>query len=407
MDTYWLVVLLIALLSVDFIARLRSGQPTNARNPWTIPDTLIVLCSIAAVFCLGLAWRLYMGAPNTGGDTVLMWLPVVFLLLAGAIISSFLESWRSAGPAGGPIRDPYLLLETSLEPAEPSQIEYDRRKSLATKGFTLVASMLLGFGGAAFLLMLGPGGESNAFFATQRIHPTPTPTVQFALLGEEPQELFVPEGQVAEADGVSAEHSIDRELLDNNIDSTGNHDKDIGLNEVVDTANNSAVLLSLENTEDAVTTLTPGGGAQTQPILLAGNDQISEVRQDQSPDLSAIGGPVVETPLEAITDTAATGEQEPGEEGTLIVVPQYSVLVQAMLGVKARSNPSTEGDVLGVLTYQSKFRAIARTSDNRWIQVQLDDGSFAWITATAVDGLVYDSELSSFSLSELPQLDSQ
>lgn len=392
MITYWLVALLIGLLLVDFASYLRTmNPPYHAR--WTIPNSLLFTSSIIAIFCIGLAWRYATNARNFGfnnGDSFFnaaqygpnvdalgTWLPYVLVLLALCIIAGFIDSWRGPNTTNKPITDPYLLLETSQPISEPPRFSTIKQKWLIVRGVTLAFSIVIGFAGAAFLLQFSAGNTGTAFFPLERVRPTAQPLV-VSPFEESPQPLEAAQEEVLPS-------------------------------------------------KDAQPTVEPTTEPRyTKPRYI---DQAAQVEAASPADepiaeaLPAIGGPVSDTPIEEIGaatnhDRSTEGENVSSDltagdvdsespkqdEAATVISPIYHVVVQATLGVKGRNAPSTEGDLVDVLAWGKRYRAIGRTLNGRWLLVEANEETKVWIITEAVDGLLFDTNGKIVALDELPSI---
>lgn len=387
MITYWLVALLIGLLLVDFASYLRTlNPPYHAR--WTIPNSLLFTSSVIAIFCIGLAWRYAVNARNfgiTSGNGFLdvaqyglnidmlgNWLPYVLVLLALCIIAGFIETWRGPNTTNKPITDPYLLLETSQPIPEPARINTIKQNWLIVRGVTLAFSIVIGFAGAAFLIQFSSSNPETTFFPLERVRPTAQPAA-VSPFDESPQPSKTSqEDAPALADAQpTAEPPTEPDHLDQAAEAVA--------------ANPTAEPL-------AETLLAIGGPVSDTPIEEIRSDTDYETIADSeianSDHVAGNLGPEAKTQNAVATETP----------------PAYHVVVQATLGVKGRTAPSTEGDLVDVLAWGKSYKAIGRTPNGRWLQVELNEATKVWIITEAVDGLLFDINGKIVALDELPSM---
>ena len=62
-----------------------------------------------------------------------------------------------------------------------------------------------------------------------------------------------------------------------------------------------------------------------------------------------------------------------------------AVAISDAVGVNARATPSAEGELLLVVPNGAVLPALGRSADDQWIQVQLPDGTLAWMARTVVN----------------------
>lgn len=68
----------------------------------------------------------------------------------------------------------------------------------------------------------------------------------------------------------------------------------------------------------------------------------------------------------------------------------YQTMIQAPLGVKARSQPSTQAEVLAVIAPKQQLNVLGRTANSEWIRIEYKEGLGAWIFTEASGGSVFD-----------------
>jgi uncharacterized protein YgiM (DUF1202 family) len=69
---------------------------------------------------------------------------------------------------------------------------------------------------------------------------------------------------------------------------------------------------------------------------------------------------------------------------TPTIVTTGTATVTFVTGVNARPAPASDAAALQVLPWNSQFPAIGRSSDSQWVLVVLNDGTTAWVAASAV-----------------------
>lgn len=95
--------------------------------------------------------------------------------------------------------------------------------------------------------------------------------------------------------------------------------------------------------------------------------------------------PVIETQTvtttAAVTDTAATGTEQtgtaPSDAAPVDVVA--TVVIDNLIGFQARTAPRTDADTVEFLDGGSEWPAVGRNEAGDWVQVELGDGSSAWV----------------------------
>ena len=346
MDTYWLVAILICLLLVDFLYRLYKEGPRQPRTSWTIPTSLLILTILTATFCLGLTWRYYVGSQQPDIRFLDSWLPAVISVMAVAILFGIIESWHSIDPPTESKPDLYDLLETSY-PVEDEPLRVNRKQisQLAKQGSILAISLVIGWSVTSYLVATPEMPSLSALFPDARVRPASTSSR--------------PAANVLIADAVESPVSF-------------NENEQEHTNQTTDPAE-SAESTPAQNTNNRRLT----NGAMVGTNSLAGLEP------------NGIGGPLREVSLDGLAEkpltlfasdsaqTEADIQRSPPNEA-------YYVVVQTILGVKARISPSTAADVITTLAYQEELMALARTPDSAWIQIQWLDSSTAWIFADAI-----------------------
>ncbi|MEZ4712145.1 MAG: SH3 domain-containing protein [Caldilineaceae bacterium] len=80
--------------------------------------------------------------------------------------------------------------------------------------------------------------------------------------------------------------------------------------------------------------------------------------------------PVATTPAEPPTEAPAVG---------------VSVTVSSTFGLNARALPNADAEIITLLENAQTLPAVARSADNTWVQVQLDNGDLAWVFVDLVN----------------------
>ena len=144
-----------------------------------------------------------------------------------------------------------------------------------------------------------------------------------------------------------------------------------------------------DSTQDSDSTPESGGTEN------GGTVAESNVSQEASAEEEAIiaenadnaeGGDTTEnTPeIDAVAEDSASTETS--SDTSPLITPQQSIQVKIPenFGVNARATTSTEADISAVLPRGAALTALARTADGDWLQIQLPNGSQAWVYASAV-----------------------
>jgi len=91
------------------------------------------------------------------------------------------------------------------------------------------------------------------------------------------------------------------------------------------------------------------------------------------------------TAIANVTNTVPTPEPATPEPATTDgSTPKVTVSTPATYGVNARSSASTDAPIIQLLAHSTVLRTIGRTADNSWLQIELADGTKAWIFTAAV-----------------------
>ncbi|MEM7126318.1 MAG: SH3 domain-containing protein [Chloroflexota bacterium] len=371
MDTYWLVATLICLLLVDFLYRLHKDGPRQPRTPWTIPASLLILTILTAIFCLGLTWRYYVGTQQSGISNLESWLPAVITVMAIAIVFGFIESWRGTEQSvqgTQPKPDLYDLLETSYPTEnEPQSVNRTRISQLARQASILAISLVFGWSVTSYLVSAPEGLSISALFPDARVRPT-----------------------------VASSRSAADVLITDVVESTWTVES--GIEEHTDQAKlSSKSSLDQEENHPLLT-----DGAMAGANSLVNTEQIGT------------GGPLREVSLEGLAPEPSSllphltstpdGNQQSNQPST-IQTNGYYVVIQAVLGVKARVSPSTAADVITTFAYKEQLMALARTPDRAWIQIQWIDSTTAWIFADATGPTLRDHQGFQVDIEVLPEVD--
>jgi uncharacterized protein YgiM (DUF1202 family) len=99
----------------------------------------------------------------------------------------------------------------------------------------------------------------------------------------------------------------------------------------------------------------------------------------QPPATDATGTLTGTTPL---TGTAVN--PLPAAPAPVTTSPRISVTVSITTGLNARQSPSLDATIVRQLEGNSSFTAFARSEDSQWLQVQLPEGTTAWVFAELV-----------------------
>ncbi len=438
MITYWLVALLIGLLLVDFTSYLRTTNPSH-HLPWTIPNSLLIASTIMATFCIGLAWRysantrnLLTTSPsvsssspdtlNSGSwglfevtifgnnfDLLSSWLPFVLFLLALCIIAGFVDSWRGHSPENRPIRNPYLLLETSQPIPEPSRVSILDRKVVFARGVTLAFSILLGFAGAAFLLQFPGSNTAFTLFPVERVRPASISVASSPFDEVEQITEWAPQNSLPVEDSLSNEELAEETQIVEHEAPTQPEQASKPVAEVVPAIGGPVTETPIEEISAGISNDEAIG---PEDVTIGGDVSKALEEYEVSTESGALNvvhkGGVKNSNVQknnvGNSDTGNYAAESVPSSPENPLKASYTVLVQATLGVKARTLPSTEGQVLDVLGYGKGYQAIGRTSNGGWIQVELDEETAVWIITEAVDGLLFDINGKIVALDELPSV---
>jgi len=95
---------------------------------------------------------------------------------------------------------------------------------------------------------------------------------------------------------------------------------------------------------------------------------------------------------------AAASPETPSDAPADTPTDDVTVIVNADAGINARSTPGADGDIIQVLPKDASFTATDVSDDGDWVQVQLEDGSTAWIT-TSDEFVTVNGDLTSLGAS--------
>lgn len=95
------------------------------------------------------------------------------------------------------------------------------------------------------------------------------------------------------------------------------------------------------------------------------------------------------------TDTGATDTGATDTDAT--DVSDATATVVSLLGTSARPQPNTSGEVVQAVPNGAVLPVLGRSADNQWVQVELEDGTQAWLFVNNVDLSV---ELESLPIAE-------
>lgn len=106
---------------------------------------------------------------------------------------------------------------------------------------------------------------------------------------------------------------------------------------------------------------------------------VSEAPSTSSPisSTSELTTPGAVTTTESVTTT--------GEITSTVAVDQATATVTFLSGSRVRQEPQEESGDLAVLDFGAEMKAIGRTEDGTFIQVELSDGSQGWVTPNTVE----------------------
>ena len=79
---------------------------------------------------------------------------------------------------------------------------------------------------------------------------------------------------------------------------------------------------------------------------------------------------------EPSTEPVATTSPAPSTEAPAADV---SVTVSSTFGLNARALPNADAEIITLLENEQTLSAVARSADNTWVQVQLENGDLAWV----------------------------
>lgn len=114
-----------------------------------------------------------------------------------------------------------------------------------------------------------------------------------------------------------------------------------------------------------------------------------EVTEATSPAEDPPAGEMAVAPVEEdptatpMAEPTATQAPTPAPTPTMAMVEQSIATINSEYGLNARPNPSTEGEPIALLDSGAEFVVI--TQDGAWVQITLEDGTPAWVSADFVD----------------------